>query len=91
VYGRPSQIVSNNVRRFPSLILVHDGDHPHHLKVQLLRGSVREVRLLASHPDVVHRVTTPDGAVLCVVSRGSYPEFEELLDRVQAFSMAPPR
>jgi hypothetical protein len=91
VYGRPDQLVSNNVRRFPSLIYVREGDDPHHLTVRLLRGSVRDVRLLASHPDVVHRVTTADGAALCVVSRGTYPHFEELLDRLQAFSTAPPR
>ena len=89
VWGRPDQLVSNDVRRFPSLMLVPERDDPHHLEIRLLRGSVRELWFLASHPDVVHRVTTSDGAVLCVVSRG--PDFDELQRRLLALSHAPSR
>jgi hypothetical protein len=42
---------------------------------------------LATNPEVVHRVTTADGAVLCVVSRG--PRFEELERRLKALGQPP--
>ena len=74
--------------RFPELIVdARSGTDPHHLQIRLLRGSVKDLWRLAKHPDVVHRVTTADGAVLCVVSRG--PNFEELQRRLQAFSRPP--
>ena len=90
VWGRPEQ-VEHDTERFPELIFTREGEDPHHLKIRLLRGSVRDLWGLANHPDVVHRVTTTDGAVLCVVSRGTYPDFEELLRRQQAFGSPPSR
>ena len=66
-----------------------NGTDPHHLQIRLLRGSVNDLLRLAANPDVVHRVTTADGAVLCVVSRG--PNFEELERRLQAVSRRPSR
>ena len=89
VWGHPDHLVSNDVRRFPALSLAPNRDDPHHLEIWLLRGSVLNVQLLARDPDVVHRVTTADGAVLCVVSRG--PDFDELQRRLQAFSRVPSR
>ena len=87
VWGRPRALVGYNVARFPELIMRGDGDEPHHLQIDLLRGSANEVRILATRPDALHRVTTGDGAVLCVVSPGS--QFEELRQRLDASSRPP--
>ena len=84
VWGRPDHLVQFDAARFPELIVTPDRADPHHLQIRLLRGSVNDLLRLATNPDVVHRVTTADGAVLCVVSRG--PNFEELQRRLQAFS-----
>jgi hypothetical protein len=48
---------------------------------------MKDVWRFATNPDAVHRVTTADGAVLCVVSRG--PQYEELHRRLQAFGRPP--
>lgn len=90
VWGRPDHLVQNDVRRFYELSLASEKDdphNPHHLEIRLLRGSGLDLQLLSRDPDVVHRVTTADGAVLCVVSRG--PNYEELERRLQAFSRPP--
>ena len=89
VWGRPDHLVLFDAARFPALIVTPNRADPHHLQIRLLRGSVNDLLRLAKHPDVVHRVTTADGAVLCVVSRG--PNFEELERRLQAFSRPPSR
>jgi hypothetical protein len=88
VYGRPEHLVQNNIRRFYSLALAPSKDDPHHLEVRLLRGSVEDLWLNATHPDLVHRVTTADGAVLCVVLRG--PDFDDLRRRLETFGRWPP-
>jgi hypothetical protein len=87
VWGRPDHLVEINAARFPELTVTPDGDAPHHLEIRLLRGSVRELWSLATHPGAVHRVTTADGAVLCVVSPG--PQFKELERRLPASSRPP--
>jgi hypothetical protein len=90
VWGRPDHLVQNNLRRFHALELASDKDdphNPHHLEIRLLRGPLNEVLRLATNPEVVHRVTTADGAVLCVVSRG--PRFEELERRLKALGQPP--
>jgi len=87
VWGRPDHLVQFNAGRFPALIVTPNGADPHHLQIRLLRGSVNYLLRLATNPEVVHRVTTADGAVLCVVSRG--PNFEELERRLQAVSRPP--
>ena len=87
VFGRPDHLVEFNAARFPALIVAPNRADPHHLEIQLLRGSVNHMLRLVTNPQVVHRVTTADGAVLCVVSRGSH--FEELERRLQAVSRPP--
>ncbi len=87
VWGRPDHLVLFNASRFPALIVTPNGADPHHLQIRLLRGSANDLWILATNPDVVHRVTTADGAVLCVVSRG--PNFEELERRLQTVSRPP--
>ena len=87
VWGRPEHLVEFDAARFPELIVTPDRAQPHHLQIRLLRGSINDLLHLTSNPEVVHRVTTADGAVLCVVSRGS--QFEELEDRLQRFSRPP--
>ncbi len=87
VFGRPDHLVQFNAARFPALIVTPNRADPHHLEIQLLRGSVNYMLRLATNPEVVHRVTTADGAVLCVVSRG--PNFDELERRLQTVSRPP--
>ena len=84
VWGRPDHLVLFNAARFPALIVKPNRADPHHLQIRLLRGSVNDLVRLAANPEVVHRVTTADGTVLCVVSPG--PDFEELELRLQAVS-----
>jgi hypothetical protein len=87
VWGLPDHLVLFNAARFPELIATANRADPHHLQIRLLRGSVNDLLRLANHTDLLHRVTTADGAVLCVVSRG--PNFEELQRQLQAFSRPP--
>ena len=83
VWGQPEHIVEFDAERFPELIVAPDRTDPHHLQVRLLRDSIEDVRTMAARDDIVHRVMTADGAVLCAVYRG--PDFEELNQRLQAF------
>jgi hypothetical protein len=80
VWARPAHLARLDAARFRGVSVISDGDEPHHLRIDLLRGSPNDVRLLASRPDAVHRVTTGDGAVLCVVSRG--PQYGDLQQRL---------
>jgi hypothetical protein len=87
VWGRPDHLVELDAARFPELIVTPERSDPHHLQIRHLRGSIKDLWNLAQHPDVVHRVTTADGAVLCAVYRGSH--FDELERRLRAFSRPP--
>jgi hypothetical protein len=89
VWGRPEHLVEFNTARFPALIVEPDRARPHHLEIRLVRGSINDLLRFTTDPEVVHRVTTADGAVLCVVARG--PQFDELQRRLQAFSSASSR
>jgi hypothetical protein len=82
VWGRPHHIVEWDAARFPDLVVVPEQTDRHHLQVLLFRDSIEDVRTMAARDDIVHRVTTADGAVLCAVFRG--PDFEQLSRRLQA-------
>jgi hypothetical protein len=83
VFGRPHHIIEWDGLRFPELVVAQERTDPHHLQVFLLRNSIEDVRMMAARDDIVHRVTTSDGAVLCAVYPG--PDFEELSRRLQIF------
>jgi len=87
VRGHPEHLVEFDAARFPELVFEPDEMSPHHLQIRLLRGSIEVVQELARREDTVHRVTTPDGAVLCGVYPGN--RFEELQRRLQALDGVP--
>lgn len=67
ISGWPRIILEANAGRVPGIIVVDETDPRVALTVRLVRGGRAEVEGLASAPDVVGRVATADGAVLCVV------------------------
>jgi hypothetical protein len=69
VSGFPPHVVRDEVRRRPSLDAARNGEHPH-FEVLVLRGTRETVLELASRSDVLHRVTTADGATLAIVVPG---------------------
>lgn len=75
ISGNPWHLVQLDAERFHKLSF-RPQHRPHHLSVELNRGSAQGVRDLASRDDALYRVQTPDGAVLCVVVPG--PAFAEL-------------
>ena len=66
VSGHPPHVVRDEARRRPSLAFARDEERPR-LDVLVLRGSRETVLELASRTDVLHRVTTADGATLAIV------------------------
>jgi hypothetical protein len=75
ISGNPWHLVQSDAERFHELSFTAP-HRQHNLSVELLRGPAQGVRDLANRDDVLYRVQTPDGAVLCVVVPG--PAFAEL-------------
>ena len=77
VTGWPLVVLQMNASRFPTLEVVRwpelPGLKPADYSIELVRGRRDHVFELASMPDVVDRVTTADGAVLCVTRAASTP------------------
>ena len=69
VSGYPPHVVRDEARRRPSLQAAREGERPQ-LEVLVLRGSREAVLELDSRTDVLHRVTTADGATLAIVVPG---------------------
>jgi len=69
VSGYPPHVVRDEARRRPSLQSAREGERPQ-IEVLVLRGSREAVLELASRTDVLHRVTTADGATLAIVVPG---------------------
>jgi hypothetical protein len=68
--------------RYPALWFRRREGGRFHLDVRLLKGSRQGVLETAARPDILHRVTTADGAPLCVVVPGpEYPQLELRLAR----------
>jgi hypothetical protein len=84
ISGEPWQVIQLDAERFHQLYFTLPYRNQHQLDVRLARGSKEGVEGLATRPDILHKVTTPDGAVLCVVVPG--PKFAEL----QPHLMLPP-
>lgn len=76
ISGEPSQIIQLDSERFHQLFFTSPYRGQHQLDIRLARGSAEGVSGLATRPDILHRVQTPDGAVLCVVVPG--PAFAQL-------------
>jgi hypothetical protein len=75
VSGNPPHLVQDNAPRFKPLYYTPP-HRRHDLTIRLNRGPNDGVIELARREDALHRVETPDGAVLCVVLPG--PGFAEL-------------
>jgi hypothetical protein len=89
ISGNPLHVVQLNVERFSELYFVYPGRGKHYVYVRLARGSRLALRRLLAEP-ALHRVTTPDGAVLCTVTPGpAYGEFEALRRRAAALEANP--
>jgi hypothetical protein len=75
--GEPDHLVYENTFRVRGVHFVDETEKRHHMYVELARGSVEFLRDVARKP-ALHRVTTPDGAVLCTVSAGpAYSDFAD--------------
>jgi hypothetical protein len=74
VSGDPWHIVQLDSERYSELFYAPPPSLRYHFDIRLNRGSIAAVEGLATRPDALHRVETPDGAVLCVVLPGpAYP------------------
>jgi hypothetical protein len=76
VSGEPWQVIQLDSERFHQLSFEPPFRNRHQLDVRLARGSAATVTDLARRPDTLYRVSTPDGAVLCIVEPG--PAFAEI-------------
>jgi len=72
VTGWPLLVLQMNASRFPGLAVV-DGSSQAAYSIELVRGRRDHVFALKGMPDVVDRVTTSDGAVLCVTRTAATP------------------
>jgi hypothetical protein len=81
ISGNPWHLVQLDAERFHELSFVPP-HRQHNVAVELLRGPAQGVRDLANRNDALHKVRTPDGAVLCVVVPG--PAFAELQPHLAA-------
>jgi hypothetical protein len=85
VAGNAWEILLVDEMRFPSLWFRRREEDGYHLDVRLLKGPRQAVLDTNARPDVLYRVTTADGAPLCVVVPGpEYPRLEERLARAPA-------
>ena len=75
ISGEPWQVIQLDSERFHQLSFELPSRNRHQLDVRLARGSAESVGGLAGR-DALYRVSTPDGAVLCIVEPG--PAFADL-------------
>jgi hypothetical protein len=75
VSGSPPHLVWLNTERFPEVGFSEGFENRHHFFIESARGEVAAFREIASGPDL-HRIATPDGAVLCSITAG--PALDEL-------------
>jgi len=84
VSGNPWHLVQLNAARFREVAYTNPARHRHYLQIQLARGDISALKQLATGP-ALHKVQTPDGAVLCTVTPGpAYWELEALRAPSQA-------
>jgi hypothetical protein len=70
VSGRPLHIIRADASRYPRIAVTEREAGLHAFELVLSRGSRAEVIQLAARPDVLARITTRDGALLCTVLPG---------------------
>jgi len=80
VAGNAWEILLADQPRFPSLWFRHREEDGYHLDVRLMKGPHQAVLDTNARPDVLYRVTTADGAPLCVIVPG--PEYSKLEERL---------
>jgi hypothetical protein len=76
ISGNPWHVVELDAARFRQLAFTLPQRNQDYLTIRLNRGPIGGVIELANRSDALYRVTTPDGAVLCVVLPG--PAFGQL-------------
>lgn len=76
VAGYPAHLVFYNSQRVRGVEFTDADENRHHMYLQLARGSTSTLREIAGRP-ALHRVTTPDGAVLCAIYAG--PAYHDLV------------
>lgn len=76
ISGEPWAPILLNSERYHQLMFTPSNAGQHQLDVRLTRGPPENIKALAERPDALYKVTTSDGAVLCVVSPG--PTFWQL-------------
>ncbi len=65
VSGHRWRMMGLNAGRLPQLAVTRPEQNRHHLEIVLHRGSREQLRMMLGRGDVVDRVVTADGAVLC--------------------------
>jgi hypothetical protein len=70
IAGWPPHLLRIDAMRYPRLDVVDRQGGTHQLDVVLSRTSRARVLAMAARPDMVARVTTTDGALLCAVLPG---------------------
>ena len=68
ISGWPAHLAQQNATRFPDVVFDR---REHEVLIRLNRGTRQRVTDLARRDDVLYRVQTPDGAVLCAVLPGT--------------------
>jgi hypothetical protein len=81
VAGHPWPVVQLNTPRVPETMFARIEDQRHHLEIALVRGQRSDVLAIASRGDILARVMTTDGAVLCTLFPG--PAWAELEGRLR--------
>ena len=80
VSGEPWPLIQLDSERFHELYFTLPYRGQHALDIRLAKGSTEGVTGLATRPDALYKVQTPDGALLCVVTPG--PTFPLLASRL---------
>jgi hypothetical protein len=88
VSGRPHHIVRDDAQRFASLAFAREEEAAHHLEVLVLRGPRQDVLELTQRADILHAVTTADGAPLTLVVPG--PRYAEVAGPLRLKPVGPP-
>jgi hypothetical protein len=75
IAGTPAHLLFYDSQRVAGVHFVDATENRHHMYVELARGPVESLRDLLTDP-ALHRVTMPDGALLCTVVAGpAYSDF----------------
>lgn len=69
ISGDPLHLLHQNAERLPELDVSIGSEQRHHLFIDMARGELSDFRDLVSRVPL-HEVRTPDGVVLCTITRG---------------------